>query len=813
MATVQEAVRRLKVESTESGTDAVTGKVKNLDKAYAGLAVTSQTTEKAALSLDRQFLNLQRRFDENFRKQQDYEKVQRQVNAAIAQNPALLERGNKVIAQAAIHYGQASVSARAFMSVTQGVSGQLIALSAGAGPVGVFLSALGPWGLAAAAGLGAATSAIGGLSNASDKFVQKMVQIREAQDTLRLSGSQVQSISKGGAAVGFSFESSVEAFGKFTIAMDEVRRGEGRLFEIVNRINPQLALQLAATNDNAKAFDIYADAVDKAGNSTNALLRAGLGRGGPQAGSLVEQLRGRGGLDAASADDARNGRQLTDDYIDRIKNLRIEIDKTRAATSNMFGQVITENQLTASLEAAQLMERIARAVTSISQTDISGVWTAITTFINSIPSAGSRAGGSRAMGVNDNYPDEGDRRRQAGAYTEEGVARGRSTRVTPVAVPQLSAEAQFNIDAARVAALGSAATASERLALKQLELNAAVERGAINQETYNRALAGARQDVQISALSSRISLLGDLASTSDIVLAKQLEINRANQQGANITREESAAIKEKTRLQAEYAKLGGPNGRLQFERDQVGRGDVEATVAGRLRSEGLPIDLNSTTAAAIRMNEQLKISKDLALDFASGFARDLRAGVGLMEALTNAASRLQDRLIDMALNKAISGLVGGGLNFGSLFQSAGGNYGASAATTGSFGGSGFAIGGVHAGGVAGVSSTFNRYVHPAYFDDAKRYHSGGIVGDEVPVIAKKGEEIGWPAQMAAKYGSKGETKVIINNYGADVQQRQNENGDLELTVRAVARDEMASSRTNGINRSKYGQSPRMVARV
>ena len=53
---------------------------------------------------------------------------------------------------------EASVLAQRFSAALSGVSGQLIALSAGAGPVGVFLAALGPWGIAAAVGLGVLTS-------------------------------------------------------------------------------------------------------------------------------------------------------------------------------------------------------------------------------------------------------------------------------------------------------------------------------------------------------------------------------------------------------------------------------------------------------------------------------------------------------------------------------------------------------------------------------------------------------------------------------------------------------------------------------
>jgi hypothetical protein len=49
----------------------------------------------------------------------------------------------------------------------------------------------------------------------------------------------------------------------------------------------------------------------------------------------------------------------------------------------------------------------------------------------------------------------------------------------------------------------------------------------------------------------------------------------------------------------------------------------------------------------------------------------------------------------------------------------------------------------HEGGVVGQSAT-QRYVHPAYFEDAPRYHSGGLAGlrpNEVPAILERGERI------------------------------------------------------------------------
>jgi hypothetical protein len=58
----------------------------------------------------------------------------------------------------------------------------------------------------------------------------------------------------------------------------------------------------------------------------------------------------------------------------------------------------------------------------------------------------------------------------------------------------------------------------------------------------------------------------------------------------------------------------------------------------------------------------------------------------------------------------------------------------------------------HTGGIVGGDSMPTRSIHPAYFDDAPRFHTGGIAGDEVPIIAKKGEGVFTQGQMAAMGG-------------------------------------------------------------
>jgi hypothetical protein len=55
----------------------------------------------------------------------------------------------------------------------------------------------------------------------------------------------------------------------------------------------------------------------------------------------------------------------------------------------------------------------------------------------------------------------------------------------------------------------------------------------------------------------------------------------------------------------------------------------------------------------------------------------------------------------------------------------------------------------HDGGMSGDAGGRYRYIHPAYFDDARRLHGGGmgLANDEEPVIIQKGEGVFTPRQM------------------------------------------------------------------
>jgi lambda family phage tail tape measure protein len=91
---------------------------------------------------------------------------------------------------------------------------------------------------------------------------------------------------------------------------------------------------------------------------------------------------------------------------------------------------------------------------------------------------------------------------------------------------------------------------------------------------------------------------------------------------------------------------------------------------------------------------------------------------------------------------------------------------------GAFAGSEFGL--FHDGGIVGAAPSATRYADAAVFDQAPRYHSGGIAGggllpDEVPIIARRGELVVPPERIVREDGRRDQrpVTVMINVTAAD----------------------------------------------
>jgi len=155
---------------------------------------------------------------------------------------------------------------------------------------------------------------------------------------------------------------------------------------------------------------------------------------------------------------------------------------------------------------------------------------------------------------------------------------------------------------------------------------------------------------------------------------KQQELyNQFARDGAPVTAEIAKQIDS---LAAAYGRVADGmarvklNNDLRFERDQIGRTTDDQAIASRLRSSGLPVDLQSAEASTIRMNMQLTETKDILSGAAKSFVSDIQSGKSAAEALSGVVDKLASKFIDKGIDTLISGLFStattgtGGAGFG-----------------------------------------------------------------------------------------------------------------------------------------------------
>jgi hypothetical protein len=272
----------------------------------------------------------------------------------------------------------------------------------------------------------------------------------------------------------------------------------------------------------------------------------------------------------------------------------------------------------------------------------------------------------------------------------------------------------------------------------------------------------------------------------------------------------------------EKAKLASD---INFGRQTALLSPEDVQIAERLRTlygDDVPAALNSTYAAQLRLNDQLKQTRSAADEFVSSASTNLTSGLAdITTGAKNASDAFKDlgtsvlrSLEEMIIKMTITIPIARALQqtIGSFLPGAG-------ATGPSPIGYTPPVPGLHGGGVVGMESTFTRYVHPAYFENAPRFH-GGLMPDEMPAILQRGESVLTAGQMAALGGavrSGVQVNVGIQNYAGakvSVDQKKNESGGVDLTfiveqAEAQIAGKVADGRgaLNNALTSRYGLRP------
>lgn len=273
---------------------------------------------------------------------------------------------------------------------------------------------------------------------------------------------------------------------------------------------------------------------------------------------------------------------------------------------------------------------------------------------------------------------------------------------------------------------------------------AANEKLLATQEDYRKALEGAessnlknRQGMleQIAAAERAADLYGLTADQIATVNAARLEeaIALASVNGASA--EHIAVMEEELALQQQLA------GALE-------KSNLKRLLSGTKTEEG------KRKAADVATLDRAKAAGEIDDTQYQEAIDKMKGAVEEMDQFTiQAARNMQSAFSDFLFDPFADGMDGMGYKFAQTLQRMAadalaanvmntlfGNMGKDGKVGGWVGGLISAMG-FHEGGIVGQpgSESFTRAVPASMFSRARRYHSGGLVGDEVPAILKKGE--------------------------------------------------------------------------
>ena len=400
------------------------------------------------------------------------------------------------------------------------------------------------------------------------------------------------------------------------------------------------------------------------------------------------------------------------------------------------------------------------------------------------------------------------------ALTELATPKAPATAVSPTAPakpasPTLGDEERKRIEE-QIAQLTAEERALKRVAAARREGEDAVRRAQIanEQEQALRRLGlatGQQEDAQRTALAGKVR---GLVASIHTLNASEKGLQEQQRKNTELERERERTVEDvRRRFDALDKTLAGATRRAEEWRQQALQGlnetaagyeafraEVEAVFNDMLR-EAREEDLRSSRRWEDGVTRGLATVADEAANAAAQTER----------LFTNAFKGMEDALVDfvktgkldfksltdsiitdlirMQVQSRITGPLAGALNtfIGSMFGSPAAGGTTAAVTT--------AV--AHTGGVIGRDALASRSIHPAVFAGAPRFHTGGVVGAEVPIIAKRGETVFTPGQMAVLGGalqSQPQVNVSVNiqnnvgNAEARTEVSRDAGGNLNLNV-------------------------------
>lgn len=549
----------------------------------AGGAVDRQS--KAQESADRALDKLRRQYQDGYREQQRLVEAERGYQRAVEQGLLSKAAAASELANVRTKLDQVTTSQRAGAAVMQEFQTRAQSAAGALGGVGSVLGSIHPALFAVAVVAGTVIAALNAMSAAAHDLADKAQELRRFAEIAGLTTAQVQALRSEASKFGVTADEAQSAIQAFTAKFEELRLGQGELLTQVRRVNPALAEQMQMATNAGDALTLLGQALTQVDNvfQRNALVKAATNRGGLSTANFLAGIN----VGALTQQFSDAGKGLDENLIKKIAQLNIDVAKLESQAKQTFAQVFAESTLEREKEFAKGWLSFAQSVRdfalsgdlrfllqTILTVKVGGKGTILGDYFGIDYQAGYRAPASAAprasfsdrfqpaldnpfgalkLPANDNGaktleaqiadmkklveilgPAATESQKLALRQKELQLAArdaGVSTQVLTQAQNALNQEFRVNALRETVATLGLAASRAQEYELKVGELQIKLAQGKISQDTFNRAVADFRQTQAIEAMRETVGALGGAATETEKYRLRLAELQQQLDRG------------------------------------------------------------------------------------------------------------------------------------------------------------------------------------------------------------------------------------------------------------------------------------------
>lgn len=261
---------------------------------------------------------------------------------------------------------QANAGIKSVNMAAKEAKGGLEGMASQGGIAGRVLKDLGPIGLAAGAGIGAMTAALGAALKISREAVKAFDQLGKGADNLRISTDLYQALKAAAADEGVEFNKVEAAIRKVDKAHSDLIQGKGELLNRLKDVNPQLVEMMRNTSSNEERVRILTTALQGATSETERanIAYAAFGEGGLEIARMLE--RQQGGLDEMIRTYREMGLVVREDVIRNAEDMETKFGQAAQIVDLQLKQAFID-LAPVLIEIAELIARIAKATSDFMQ--------------------------------------------------------------------------------------------------------------------------------------------------------------------------------------------------------------------------------------------------------------------------------------------------------------------------------------------------------------------------------------------------------------------------------------------------------------